>query len=183
MFGFSLGHGSHHDSCEEDDRPVLINGIESSASSRHVSPWTSGAVSPSSSPGTSVAHCDYGFPQVGHGADKKRISWLTSLPASHWTSHRASTHGDASSPPAVSPRGGKKLHLRSSSSSSNVVRPNFGPRAAPAEEAKAKTASTSLVPNAHFLGFMLLMILLISSPLIKILSVVLFVAVLVVNPD
>lgn len=178
MFGFSRTHDTPTSTGDEDCQTVCINGIESDASSRHVSPWTSGAVSPSSSPGTSVAHGDYECSQTGRPTDKKRISWLTSLPASHWTSR-----GEGPSPPAVSPRGGKKLHLRSSSSSSNFVRPNFGPRAAAAEKANDETTPTSLVPNAQFLGFMLLMILLISSPLIKILSVVLFVAVLVVDSD
>ncbi len=39
----------------------------------------------------------------------------------------------------------------------------------------------ALVPNAQFLGLMLLMILLISSPLIKVLSVLLFVVILVLD--
>lgn len=190
MFGFSLAN-NHPASEEEKHRSVFINGIESGATSQHVSPWTSRAVSPVSSPGTSVVHGDYGFPQPGRSpADKKRVSWLTSLPASHWTSNRVPHYGEGSSPPTASPRGGKNLNLRtssSSSSSSSMVRPNFGPRAnggtAGASDADKEVTPASLVPNAQFLGLMLLMILLISSPLIKILSVVLFVGVLVVDSD
>ncbi len=129
MFGFSQAN-NHPASEEEEHRSVFITGSSRRYESARLS-VDSRAVSPVSSPGTSVVHGDYGFPQPGRSpADKKRVSWLTSLPASHWTSNRVPHYGEGSSPPTASPRGGKNLNLRtgsSSSSSSSMMRPNLVP--------------------------------------------------------
>ena len=175
--------------CSEEDEghgDVWINGVRS--------PWTSNAASPISTPGTSVVHGYFdneGGVQASR-CEKKRISWLTSMPASYLTP-RSASGSEGSLPPTGGSR--KKLHSRTSSSSSgsgNSVRPNFDPKAAraPAESSADAAAHKtnpesdrvmSLVPNAQFLALMLLMILIISSPLIKFLSVLLFAAIVVLD--
>ncbi|SJX62069.1 uncharacterized protein SRS1_10712 [Sporisorium reilianum f. sp. reilianum] len=172
--GFGLGHASGSGDVEEDPHPVFINGVLSNATSRHTSPWASTAVSPVSTPASSAVHGYFDSespPQ--RSPERKRTSWLGSMPASYFTPHRAS---DASSPPPpVCPRSGKRQRSSASSSSSISSSPATG------VESKVESGALSLVPNAQFLGLMLLMILIISSPLIKVLSVLLFVAIVVLD--
>lgn len=189
IFGFSLKHGARNAEAEGDDpHPVLINGVESTPTSQYPSPWASSGGSPSSTPASSIAHGDLSgeSPPAGRTPEKKRSSWLGSVPASHFTpyrTHPCSSESPASSPP-TSKRGCKALRLRrGSSSSSSLTSSQHGDAAkdATAENAVDKDKAESLIPNAQFLGLMLLMILLISSPLIKVLSVLLFVALVVLD--
>ncbi|CDS82436.1 uncharacterized protein SPSC_03255 [Sporisorium scitamineum] len=185
--GFGFGHGSAG-GVDEDHHSVVINGVRSNSTSQHTSPWASRAVSPVSTPASSVAH---GYFDNDHAAqrspERKRTSWLGSMPVSHFTPHRAPSGSDGSSPPSVCPRNGKNNRSSSSSSSScasaiqstSASKVDSSVDAAAAE--KDKSGALSLAPNAQFLGLMLLMILIISSPLIKVLSILLFVAIVVLD--
>ena len=183
-------HGSEEsDDAVTPETDLSIGESDSTMDSRHLSPWTSTSVTPLSTPGTSIAHGDLRSdpPCASRPNEKKRFSWFGSTPASQWTSHRAPVSGDGPSPPPTRVlRSKPPLHPRSSSwsssSGSSAIRCSL--------EHVSKTASSSgaieqapqqgisaLVPNAQFLGLMLLVILLISSPLIKVFSVLLFIVV------
>ncbi len=171
--------------------PEANLGSESEATSRHVSPLASTSATPLLTPATSVAHSEVGHdsPCANRQSEKKRLSWLGSTPASLWTSHQAPITPGVGSAPSSPTRRRAALHSHSQSgswstfsTSSSKKRESTPPKPTPEpDNDSGATAATSLVPNAQFLGFMLLMILLISSPLIKILSVVLFVAIVVLD--
>lgn len=162
-----------------------IGASESAPESRHVTPL--------STPGTSIAHGDLGsntFCDHHRSSQKKRLSWFGSTPASQWTSHRAPTCNEGLSPPPPTRvvRSKPPFHSCSSSwSSSSGSSANHGlstlersPQTRSQSTGESHTVQQSmltLAPNAQFLGLMLLMILLISSPLIKVLSVLLFIVV------
>ncbi|GAC92611.1 hypothetical protein PHSY_000165 [Pseudozyma hubeiensis SY62] len=197
MFGFGSNHNAKDLGVEDEHHfPVFINGVESHTPSSHdPSPWTSTGPSPISTPASSMGHVESSeeSPSNGRSHERKRSSWLGHLPASYFTSHRASTcNADGTSPPPVMARSGKRLGSRPSSSSSNSGNSTCrfsgfrGGRDNKADEiandsVDAEEKIESLVPNAQFLGLMLLIILLISSPLIKVLSVLLFLALLVAD--
>jgi hypothetical protein len=110
------------------------------------------------------------------------------MPASYWTSQRVPGF-EGSSPPAktYSVRNRQANSRAGSFSSSSSVSDRL-PTLAGGEKKNSRASDSSversamaLVPNAQFLGLMLLMILLISSPLIKVLSVLLFVVILVLD--
>ncbi|SPO22166.1 uncharacterized protein UTRI_02174_B [Ustilago trichophora] len=198
LFGYVLGHRLGDGSSEDDHHHSVPSSSDSTPVSQQVSPWASTAVTPLSTPATSLAHGDLGgdTPNSNRTSEKKRLSWLGSTPASHWTMHRAPASSEASSPSSTCPIRSKRLHSRngswSSSSASSTPLTISSKDSSPKKDlskrpsskhAAEPNAAASLVPNAQFLGLMLLMILLISSPLIKILSVLLFVAVVVLDPS
>lgn len=198
MFGYALGHRDQDVGLEDGHPQSPPSDSESAPSSQRASPWASMATTPLSTPTTSVAHGDApnDNPCGTRTIDKKRLSRFGSMPASYWTTHRAPAPSEGSSPPPTCPLRGKRQHSRNgswSSSSSSSTPHSFCPkehisnrdskRRSILTEPSAEPDTASLVPNAQFLGLMLLMILLISSPLIKILSVLLFVAVVVLEPS
>ncbi|KIS70807.1 uncharacterized protein UMAG_01958 [Mycosarcoma maydis] len=194
MFGFSLKHGPRSNGLDDEyHHPVVINGIESTPTSQHPSPWASRVPSPSSTPCSSIAHGDLGneSPPVSRTPEKKRSSWLGSMPASYFTPHRApaSPSENFSLPPVVT-RAGRRPHSRANSSSSSSSKSMVAPtldhhrekaKADTVDSARSNAEVESMIPNVQFLGLMLLLILLISSPLIKVLSVLLFVALVVLD--
>ncbi|SPO23495.1 uncharacterized protein UTRI_02174 [Ustilago trichophora] len=198
VFGYAFGHRFGDGSSEDAHHHSVPSNSDSTPVSQQGSPWSSTAVTPLSTPATSIAHGDFGgdAPNVNRTNEKKRLSWLGSTPASHWTMHRASASSEASSPPPTCPFRSKRLHSRngswSSSSATSTPLTISSKDSSPKKDSSKRPSSnhaagpnsaTSLVPNAQFLGLMLLMILLISSPLIKVLSVLLFVAVVVLDPS
>ncbi|TKY87372.1 hypothetical protein EX895_004049 [Sporisorium graminicola] len=174
---------------EDDHHAVIINGVRSTSTSQHTSPLASRAVSPVSTPASSVAHgyFDGGSPPQ-RTPERKRMSWLGSMPVSALTPHRVAAGSEESSPTSACPRSGKKEPLSTSSSSSSSACPiqatsghNNDPSVDAVAPEKINSRALSLVPNAQFLGLVLLLILIISSPLIKLLSVLLFVAVVLLD--
>lgn len=161
----------------------------SALSSQSASPWASVPVTPASTPATSDTETDYiaaGSRSRGGASEKKRSSWLGSMPASYWTSQRVPGFEGSSPPTKTYSVRNRQANSRAGSFSSSSSVSDRLPTLAGGENSRASDSSVersamALVPNAQFLGLMLLMILLISSPLIKVLSVLLFVVILVLD--
>ncbi|SNX82849.1 uncharacterized protein MEPE_01555 [Melanopsichium pennsylvanicum] len=175
MFGLFF---DHKDRSEDGHHHLTASDSDSAPTSHQVYPWASAAATPLSTPPSSVAHGDLS-PESHRTPKKKRLSWLGSTTASHWHSHLAST---SSSTEAFSSCPIRRTQFHSRTSSWNSSSACSKEHTAKTEEGSGKSkkpvdrnaGAASLVPNAQFLGLMLLMILLISSALIKVLSVLLF---------
>lgn len=174
-----------HGSTEEEEDLHTMPGASSAGTSRQVSPWASNSTTPLSTPATSVSDPGCDCACCNRPNEKKRLSWFNSTPVSPFTMIRAPSRSEESSSHSshafYSKRRLSRANSCSSSSSTSEQHTSISKEKSTHSAICIKQATqpktTSLVPNVQFLGLMLLIILLISSPLIKVLSVLLFIAV------